>query len=164
MVPVVTAVYVGGLLILPTILVTACGWISQCWTTAGVKRTDLTCSFILALVPLGFSMWLAHFSNHLVAGWDSFIPVVARFSSRAAPVAYPPGWMPDWLPSLELLVLGMGLLLTLHRMWQATCRQVDGRGKVFATMSPWAVLAGALYSAGIWIVSQPMQMRGMVMR
>jgi hypothetical protein len=34
---------------------------------------------------------------------------------------------------------------------------------VLAVMSPWAVLSGALYSAGVWIVFQPMQMRGMMM-
>jgi hypothetical protein len=32
-----------------------------------------------------------------------------------------------------------------------------------AVMSPWAVVAGALYSAGLWIIFQPMQMRGMAM-
>jgi len=32
-----------------------------------------------------------------------------------------------------------------------------------AVLAPWAVLAGALYSAGVWIVFQPMQMRGTMM-
>jgi len=30
-------------------------------------------------------------------------------------------------------------------------------------LAPWAVLAGALYSAGVWIIFQPMQMRGTMM-
>jgi hypothetical protein len=33
----------------------------------------------------------------------------------------------------------------------------------FATFLPWGVLATALYAAGVWIVFQPMQMRGMIM-
>jgi hypothetical protein len=30
-------------------------------------------------------------------------------------------------------------------------------------VAPWAVLAMVLYAVGVWIVFQPMQMRGMMM-
>ncbi|MCU1238946.1 MAG: yccM [Candidatus Solibacter sp.] len=163
MVPIMTAVYLCGVLIVPGILATACGWVSQCWKRETVTRKELACSFTLALIPVGFGMWLAHFSNHLATGWSSFVPAIERFLSRDASADYPPGPIPGWLPSVELLFLGMGLLLTLHSAWRVACRISEGRRRAVAVMSPWAVVAGALYSAGVWIVFQPMQMRGTMM-
>ncbi len=125
---------------------------------------DLTCSFTLALVPIGFSMWVAHFSNHFLAGWSSILPAVARFISHASSANFPQEWIPNWLPSLELCILDFGLLLTLYVAWRIARSFSTGDGMALATLSPWAVLAGALYSIGIWIVFQPMQIRGMLMR
>jgi hypothetical protein len=144
-------------------LAAACGWVSQRWSQASTAWKDLTCSFTLALVPVGFGMWLAHFSNHLLAGWSSLIPAVERFFSRVSSGGYSQALIPSWLPSLEILFLGLGLLLTLHATWRVARRVADGDRMAVAVMSPWAVLAGALYSSGLWIVFQPMQMRGMMM-
>jgi hypothetical protein len=158
MLPVVSAMYIAGLLIIPVTLAAVCGWISR--RVAQQSWKDLTCSFTLALVPVGFAMWLAHFSNHFFAGWSTVIPAVARFFSSSSLINYP---VPSWIPSLELCFLDLGLLLTLYATWRVARRLVSGDGMALAAMSPWAVLAGALYSAGVWIVFQPMQMRGMMM-
>jgi hypothetical protein len=107
-------------------------------------------------------MWLAHFSNHLLAGWSTVIPVIKRILSPAASLDYPAAWIPNWLPSLELLFLDLGLLLTLYIAWRVASRFVQGARQAFAMLVPWALLAIALYSAGVWIVFQPMQMRGMM--
>ena len=160
-VPIVTALYAGGLLIVPGILAAACGWASLRMARGSSSWKDLTCGFTLALVPSGFTMWLAHFCNHLVTGWSTLTPAVERFVSRVSTGDYP--WTPAWLPSLELLFLGLGLLLTLYTAWRTASRvAADGR-TALAVMSPWALLAGALYSTGVWIVFQPMQMRGTMM-
>ena len=167
MLPIVSVMYAGGLLIIPGILTAACGWASLRWSQASITWNDLTCRFTLALVPVGFGMWLAHFSNHLVAGWSSLIPALERISSRASSAVYPQAWIPGWILSLELTFLGLGLLLTLYRTWRAAGRVARGDRSALAVMAPWAVLAGGLYSAGVWIVLQPMQMRGtisMIMR
>ena len=163
MVPIVTVLYVAGLLIIPAILVTACSWVNHRWGPARAAWKELTCSFALALIPVGFGMWLAHFSNHLVAGWSSFLPAVERFFSRASSGGYPSAAIPSWSMSLELLFLDVGLLLSLYTAWRVARRGADGDRMAVAMVSPWAVLAGALYSAGVWIVFQPMQMRGTMM-
>jgi hypothetical protein len=124
----------------------------------------MICSFTLALVPMGFGMWLAHFSNHLLAGWSSITPVVQRVLSQAALVDYPAAQVPNWLPSLELLFLDLGLLLTLYIAWRLAGRLVDRARQIVAVLLPWALLATTLYSAGVWIVFQPMEMRGMMMQ
>jgi len=166
MVPVVTALYAAALLIIPGILAVACGRVSRRWAQTSAGWKDLTCSFTLTLVPVGFGMWLAHFSNHLVAGWSTFIPAVERFFSLVSSGEYPRAWAPSWLTSLELLFLGLGLLLTLYCAWRVACRVTcskSGDRMALAVMSPWAVLAGALYAAGLWILFQPMQMRGTIL-
>jgi len=159
MIPIVTVMYAVGLLIVPTLLVAACGWISR--FGARVSWKDLSCGFALALVPIGFSMWLAHFSNHLLAGWTAVIPVVERFLSL--PVTYAQALAPSWVPSLQLCLLDLGLLLTLYTAWRVARRLANGNRMALVAVSPWVALAGALYSAGVWIVFQPMQMRGMMM-
>jgi cytochrome c oxidase assembly factor CtaG/ferredoxin len=130
MIPVVTLLYLIGLIIVP-----AAVFVSQ--------RGKGMYAFVLALVPLGFSMWLAHLSYHLVVAWTKSSP--------------------EWLPGLELLVLGAGLLLTLHTAWDAAHDRNAAR-RIAGRMWPSALLATGLYAVGVWIVFQPMQMRGMVMR
>jgi cytochrome c oxidase assembly factor CtaG/polyferredoxin len=163
MVPIVTVLYIGGLLIIPGILITVCSWVNHRWGHTRAAWKELTCSFVLALIPVGFGMWLAHFSNHLVAGWNSFLPAVERFLSRASSGGYPSAAIPSWSMSLELLFLDAGLLLSLYTAWRVARREADGDRMAVAMVSPWAVLAGALYSAGVWIVFQPMEMRGTMM-
>jgi hypothetical protein len=123
MIPVVTLLYFIGVIILPATILMS-------------QRRNAAYTLVLALVPLGFGMWLAHLSYHLV---------VALTKSS-----------PDWLPAVELFFLGTGLLLTLHTSWHAARRTRDKWG-------PWALLAIGLYVVGVWVVFQPMQMRGTMM-
>jgi cytochrome c oxidase assembly factor CtaG/ferredoxin len=163
MAPVVTVFYTLCLLIVPGILVAACGWASFYWGHLNLTLISVTCSFAPALIPVGFGMWLAHFSNHLLAGWSTIIPVAGRFLWSASSVNYPAAFAPNWLPSMELIFLDAGLLLTLYVTWRVACRLVNGARSSLPVLLPWALLAGGLYSAGVWIVFQPMQMRGMMM-
>ena len=123
MIPVVTLLYFIGVIILPATILMS-------------QRRNAAYTLVLALVPLGFGMWLAHLSYHLVVAWTKSSP--------------------DWLTAVELLFLGTGLLLTLHTSWHAARRTRDKWG-------PWALLAIGLYVVGVWVVFQPMQMRGTMM-
>jgi hypothetical protein len=69
----------------------------------------------------------------------------------------------DWLPSLELIMLDLGLLLTLYVGWRSASRFRLGFARTLGMLAPWAALALVLYTAGVWIIFQPMQMRGMMM-
>jgi hypothetical protein len=66
---------------------------------------------------------------------------------------------PAWWPPTEILLLDAGLLLTLYLGWRLAARTA-GAWKV---LTPWAILTVLLYAAGLWILFQPMQMRGMLM-
>jgi len=116
-------------------------------------------------------MWLIHFSYHLLSGGQTALPVVQRAAMDIGITIFgSPDWsfsstMPslDWLPSLELLVLDLGLLLTLYIGWRIASRFRFSFVRTLGLNAPWAGLAVLLYSIGVWIIFQPMQMRGMMM-
>src|SRR5262245_58124988 len=67
----------------------------------------------------------------------------------------------DWLPSLQILLLDGGLLLTLYVSWRVARGISAHAGGALRLLAPWAGLAVLLYAAGVWMVFQPMEMRGM---
>jgi hypothetical protein len=128
----------------------------------------LFCSFALALTPLGFSMWVAHLTYHFLTGASVVIPVTQRVASDlGVSLLGQPNWlnraMPplDWLLSLQILLLDGGLLLTLYIGWRVAQRFSSRTARALSLFAPWAGLATLLYVAGVWIVFQPMEMRGL---
>jgi hypothetical protein len=116
-------------------------------------------------------MWLIHFSYHLLSGGQTAVPVIQRAAIDVGINLGPPDWslssaMPsfDWLPSLDLLLLDLGLILTLYLGWRIASRFRLSFAHTLRLNAPWASLAVLLYAIGIWIVFQPMQMRGMMMQ
>jgi len=168
--PIVTGAFVFGLLILPVLLAAICGRVSKVLSGLQERWKNLTCSFVIALVPLGFSMWLAHLSFHLLTGALTVVPVAQRAAMdlgigllgapdwAAASMARPP----EWLPSLQILLLDGGLLLTLYVGWRIALRFTSRASTALVLLAPWAVLSLSLYLVGIWIIFQPMQMRGIM--
>ena len=129
----------------------------------------IACRYAFALVPLGLGMWAAHFLFHLLTGAGALTAVVQRAAADlggvifGAPVwaaAAPPG-APTWVTELELLVLDAGWLATLYVAWRIAVHE-RGRAAPALAVVPWAILSGALWAAGVWIVLQPMEMRGMI--
>ncbi len=113
-------------------------------------------AYAIALAPLGFGMWLAHFVFHLGTASHTPIPVFQRLL----------GLTPDWtiaswaspaLVALEILLLDAGFLATLYALWRIAKNRAHHPGRAAL---PWLLLATALYAFGIWIIFQPMQMRG----
>ncbi len=60
------------------------------------------------------------------------------------------------------MLLDAGLLASLYTAWRIAV-QMRGRGRrAVALLAPWTPVIAGLWVAGVWIVLQPMQMRGMV--
>jgi cytochrome c oxidase assembly factor CtaG/polyferredoxin len=154
-----TIFYVAGLFVVPAILAVACGWLCKLWAGSASPVRELACAFALAMVPLGFAMWTAHFEGHLISGWYTLAEPAARILSIASPTI-----SHKWIATIpiQLMLLDLGLLVTLYATWRLAKRVAAGRAALGA-MSPWALLAVSLYCVGVWTVFQPMQMRGMVM-
>jgi ferredoxin len=114
--------------------------------------------FTYALVPLGFGVWLAHYGFHLLTGLLTFVPVAQEALGLGLP-----RWDLVGLPArlvypLELGFLSLGLLGSLLVAWKIAEREAPAR--TTPAFLPWAGLCLLLGGAALWLLSQPMEMRG----
>ncbi len=173
--PAVSLFYAVALVVLPVLSVGAAAALSRRWGRAAAGRDGATppllataTRFSYALVPLGFGMWVAHYSYHFLTSYDAAVPVTQRFlldlgwSGLGQPqwVAACCRRVADWLPRLEILCLDVGLLLSLYTAYRIARSPAAQPPQALRAFAPWAVLLVALFAAGVWIVLQPMQMRG----
>ena len=125
--------------------------------------------FAYALVPLGFSMWLSHYCFHFLTGYDAVVPVAQRFlayhgwGGLGAPEWVSACYRPvgDWLLKLEILALDVGLLLSFAVGRRIARSEATDRGRALRAFVPWGVLLVLPFAAGVWVMCQPMQMRGL---
>lgn len=160
----VTGLAILALLVLPAAIASLAAWGSS--ALGGGAWKENLCRFSLALAPLGFGMWLAHFVFHFFTAALTPIPVFHRAAREFGLTATEPVWtVPSWafydLPALELLLLDIGLLLSLFVCWNIARQFAPTR--TLRVFFPWAFLAAALFAAGVWIIFQPMEMRGALM-
>jgi hypothetical protein len=153
-----TGFYLLALVLLPLLAVGGAAALSRWWGRLGPGTLAVATRYAYALVPLGFGMWLAHYSFHFLTSYDTAVPVAQRFAAdlglatRGEPVlgCCPP--TTPWLLPLELLFLDVGLLLSLYTAYRLA--------PSLRALTPWALLLVLLFAAGVWILFQPMQMRG----
>lgn len=153
------------LVISPVLLMVGAGFLSRSkdWLHAATR-------FSLALAPLGFAMWLTHYSFHFFTSNQTVIPASQRFIlDLGGTFLGSPEWqgscclpVADWLLRLEIMFLDLGLLLSLYTCFRIARTQTDTLKEALKLIVPWAALLLLLFAAGIWIVFQPMQMRGML--
>ena len=168
--PMLLVLYLLTLVVTPALLVGTCVWLARVLSRRYIRWRECVSTFAQAFVPLGFSMWLVHFSYHLLTGALTAVPVIQRAATNVGLTIFgKPEWSLssamlglEWLPSLQLLLLGAGLLFTLYVGWRLACSFRLRFARTLGLLAPWAILALVLYSAGIWIMFQPMQMRGMM--
>jgi hypothetical protein len=65
--------------------------------------------------------------------------------------------------SVQLLLLDAGLLLTLYLGWRLVQQWSARTSRAVLLLLPWATTVAVVYAAGVWILLQPMQMRGVIM-
>ncbi len=169
--PVLALIFIAGLVVVPALLLGLTGWLSRRWSRAN-PLSDLPAShpgalgswivrFSYGLVPLGLGVWLAHYSFHFLTGFWTWVPVVQSLVADVAGAALlgAPRWSlgpllpPAFLYPLEIGFLGLGWfgsLLVAYRI---------AGGQVRAWL-PWAGLLSLLFAAAVWLMGQPMEMRG----
>jgi cytochrome c oxidase assembly factor CtaG/polyferredoxin len=165
---VTTLSYIFGLVILPVLLVGSSALVGRWWGRLRMSWLETATRFTYALVPLGLGMWLAHYSFHFLASFDAAVPAVQRFAGDLGWRALgEPEWscaccrpVAAWLPRLEILFLDLGLLLSLYTGYRIALARAERPGHALRALAPWALLMVLLFAAGVWIVLQPMQMRG----
>jgi len=160
--------YVFGLLVLPVLMVVTSAALCRWFGRLKLSVLDVATRYSYTLVPVGFSMWLAHYSFHFLASCDAVTPAIQRFAGEFGWVMLgKPAWaraccrpVADWLPRLEILFLDLGLLLSLYSAYRIALTQSERASQALKVLAPWALLIVLMFAIGIWIVLQPMQMRG----
>lgn len=161
--------FAGTVIVAPGTLVGLSAWISTVAGEIGNSFKEVLCTFAMSLIPIGAAMWLAHFAFHLFTASHTAVPVIQRIASDLhVPFAGEPNWaIRSWggpqLLDFEILFLDLGLLLTLYTAWRIAQRFDRKRSKALLIFAPWAVVAILLFCYGIWLVFQPMEMRGTMM-
>jgi hypothetical protein len=167
-VPVVVALMVIAIAVLPALFGEVCTFLARQLSGVMVSPSEARARFGLTLLPLGFSMWLAHFGLHGFTGARSIVPAVTRgLDDLGVASAGTPDWSMAMASAtgsgalqLEILILGCGLLMSLYLAWKLAAQYSTRVGPMVGLSLPWGVLAVLLYGAGVWIFLQPMAMRG----
>lgn len=162
--PVLGVLFVTVLVLEPVLLLGTAAWLSRRAAARPQPLLALATRFAYGLVPLGFAIWTAHYMFHLLTGLWTFVPVLQRLVADL-------GWQflgaPDWRLSgispqavlpLQVGLLTLGLLGSLIVTYRIAER--DDRRRAGSLFAPWAGLLVVLWLAAMWLVSQPMEMRG----
>lgn len=162
--------FLAGMILVPSVLVFLSAKASTSLAGSGRRWIEEATSFGYGLVPVGFGMWVAHYLYHFLIGGLTIIPAFQEYlAALGLPLLGPPSWnlgpvVPDsWLLPVELLFLEMGLLVSLAVIYRISRRETQAGGRVLSRALPWGCLALALSVAGVWLLLQPMEMRGTLM-
>ena len=127
--------------------------------------------YVYALVPLGFGMWLAHYSFHFLTGGLTLVPVVQSFLADIGLFGGAVQWglgpvVPgDWLFPIEAIFLYAGAFASIVAALQIAqhhlgIAQNGDPAVAIEAAAPWIALTLLLLVAGLAILVQPMEMRG----
>jgi ferredoxin len=165
--PILGLIFVAGLIIEPVLLLLMAAWLTKKWGGSRIPTLPLIIRHSHALVPLGFGIWLSHYGFHFLRGLYTVIPV---FQSALADAGWPilgrPMWGLGGLPEnavypMEMGFLGLGFLGSLLVIYRLADEDPEARtARVF---SVWAGLCLLLWASAMWLLSQPMEMRGTIM-
>lgn len=151
----------------PAGLLSAAAWASRAMAGAGGSLLTVATRYAYTLVPVGFGMWLAHYTYHFLIGALTVVPVTqSLFADYGLPLFGAPAWgmgaiVPGaWLAPIEIVLLELGLLGSLTATYKVAVDAERDAAAARRAFVPWAVLAVALCGLGIWLLLQPMEMRG----
>jgi polyferredoxin len=165
--PVLATVFGVFLVLEPLLLIGIATWITRVWSRSREALVPLAIRYSYSLVPIGFGIWLAHYSLHFLTGLFTFIPVTqAAVAELGSAILGQPQWALVGLPvnlvqifEVGFIVLGLlGSLVTSYLL-----AATDQNVRPARAFIPWAALALVIAAAALWVMSQPMEMRGIVL-
>jgi hypothetical protein len=162
--PVLGILFIVALVVEPLILLGAAVGLTRSALNDSQSAISLLVRYSYSLVPLGFGIWLAHYSFHFLTGLYTIIPVT---QSAVAELGWnllgTPLWRLTGLPVGSVQAMGFGFLflgLLGSLLVSYRLAQQDAPAKTLRVFLPWASLAIILCIAAIWLIMQPMEMRG----
>jgi ferredoxin len=165
--PVLGTIFAVFLILEPVLLLGLAAWLTH--ARAGSERAllPLMVRYTYGLVPMGFGMWLAHYGFHFLSGLYTIVPVTqSAFASLGWPLLGQPRWSLTGLPSHIVLVIEIGFLLLGFAGSLVVSYGLAEQDSPHAPMRafiPWAAVSLVLWSASMWLMFQPMEMRATMM-
>ena len=165
--PVLGLIFICVLVIEPVLLLGLAALLTQRWAGSHRAILPLIVRYSYGLAPLGFGMWLAHYSFHFLSGFLTWIPVTQNaVASLGWPLLGPPLWTLTGIPvrfvqpiELGFIMLGLsGSLMVMHHL-----AQDEGSGHGLRAFVPWAAVCTLLFASAVWLILQPMEMRATFM-
>ena len=138
-------------------------------TTKTLTKTSrsllqLAVRYSYGLVPLGFGMWLAHYSFHLLTGLFTIVPVLqSALADAGLYFLGDPLWRLTGIPVRIVQPIQLGLLvmaLAGAMIWTHSIAEEDQPEQTWRAFAPWAIVNVLIWCAAVWLVLQPMDMRG----
>ncbi|MCA9737962.1 MAG: FesM [Gemmatimonadetes bacterium] len=156
------------LVLAPLLLVGA----AAVWERARTGRASAWRRFVWGWIPFGLSMWGAHHFFHVVLGTSTLAPLLGRWVRAGAiggagashdplSVAHVAASPAAWIFPVQVLFLLAGGAWT-WRLLGRIGADVHGPARAASAALPWRGLAVLLLLASIWLLAQPMEMRGML--
>ena len=162
--PILALIFAVFLIVEPAILLGGAAWVTR---LRGLTRRALlpqAVRYSYAIAPLGVGMWLAHYGFHFLTGVLTIVPLMQNtLASLGWPVLGDPMWRLTGIPKTLVLPLEMGfLLLGLAGSLSVTYRlaEEDAPERTWGAFTPWAIVCVILWIGAMWLMSQPMDMRG----
>jgi polyferredoxin len=163
--PVLAVLFVAALVALPAALLAVSAAASRRLSGEPSSLKSVAVRYAFALVPLGFGVWLAHYGFHFLTGALTIVPVSQGAAAELFgwPALGAPRWrwagmMPGSVYPIEMGLVLLGTVVSLAVAYRISLRDHPQRaGRVTV---PWAALVASLAAAAVWVLSQPMEMRG----
>jgi ferredoxin len=159
--------FAGALVAVPAVLLGGAAAVARLFT--GEKPSPLhfiVRRYALALVPLGFGIWLAHYGFHLLTGMLTAAPVSqsAALDLFGSAVLGEPLWRwtgmsPGSVYPIQIGLVALGACGSAGLIWAISSR--DYPSEPARASAPWLAVLVVLAVAAFWILGQPMDMRGL---
>ena len=165
--PVLGLIFAAFLILEPVLLLGGAAWLTRTWGSVKRAFVPLVVRYSYGLVPMGFGMWLAHYSFHFLTGLYTIFPVTQNaFASLGWPWLGEPRWTLTGLPANAVQVIEIGFLVLGFAGSLAVTHglaEEDSPAKPLRAFIPWAVVCAVLFTASLWLIFQPMEMRATLM-
>jgi ferredoxin len=159
--PVLAFVFALFLIVEPVLLIGIAAWLTRLGSNNRKPLLSIAVRYSYSLAPLGFGIWLAHFSFHFLTGLYTLIPVT---QSAAGVLGEPrwgvPGLAPNVVQLFEFGFITLGLLGSLLVSYGIAAAEEIRPVRVFIV---WATLSFIIAAAAFWLMSQPMEMRAIAL-
>jgi polyferredoxin len=164
--PVLGGLFVTALVVVPLVLLGSAAGLTRALTgdTSPVRRVAMRYAY--GLVPLGVSIWLAHYGFHLLTGAFTVVPVtqsaaidLTGWAALGEPLWQWAGMRPGAVLPIQIGSLLVGTAGSLAVVQLVSRRDYPDRPNRASV--PWMLIVIVMAGTAAWILLQPMEMRGL---